>query len=54
MVTPPILHAAIPVLAVTATASGFPAYFFFNARMISLKRTDFPVPADPVKKTLRP
>jgi hypothetical protein len=54
IVIPPILQAAIPVLAVTATASPFPAHFFFNALMISLKRTDFPVPADPVKKTDRP
>jgi hypothetical protein len=45
-VTPPILQAAIPVDAVTATASTERQYFFFKERMISLSRTDFPVPAD--------
>lgn len=53
-VTPPMLHAAIPVEAVTATASFVFAYFFFRAMIISRSRTDFPVPAEPVKKTLSP
>ncbi|KAJ3881226.1 hypothetical protein F5051DRAFT_397875 [Lentinula edodes] len=49
-VDPLILIPAIPVLAVTATSS------FLDRRtlMISRKRTDLPVPAGPVKKTLPP
>lgn len=42
-VTPPILRAAIPVEAVTATASGEVSRRSF---IISRKRTDFPVPVD--------
>jgi len=64
MVTPPILQAAIPkwdwrcilkqdgsnvpVDAVTATASGMVTYFLRKVLMISLSKTDFPVPALPV------
>ncbi|KAK3805084.1 MAG: hypothetical protein JOS17DRAFT_693002, partial [Linnemannia elongata] len=40
-VQPPMLQAAMPVDAVTATAS-------------SRSNTDLPVPADPVKNTFRP
>lgn len=43
-VTPPILQAAIPVDAVTATASADWPRFPRRLRMISRKRTDFPVP----------
>ena len=43
-VTPPILHAAIPVDAVTATASVAVAYFFRKVLMISRSSTDLPVP----------
>ena len=38
----------VPVDAVTATASGMLTYFFRRALMISLSKTDFPVPALPV------
>lgn len=44
IVIPPILHAAIPVDAVTAIESSFPANFLRKAAMISRSRTDFPVP----------
>lgn len=50
-VTPPMLQAAIPVEAVTATASGFLAYLFRKPWIISRSRTDLPVPALPVKNT---
>lgn len=40
-----MLQAAIPVDAVTATASGVAAYFFRSDAMISRRRTDLPVPA---------
>lgn len=53
-VTPPMLQAAIPVDAVTATASFVLAYFFLRATMISRSKTDFPVPAEPVKNTFTP
>lgn len=43
-VTPPMLQAAIPVEAVTATASGFLAYLFRKLWIISRSRTDLPVP----------
>ena len=43
-VTPPMLQAAIPVEAVTATASADAAYFLRRLFMISRRRTDFPVP----------
>jgi len=41
---PPMLDAAIPVLAVTDTTSGFLAYFLRRAVMIALKSKDLPVP----------
>ncbi|OCL07584.1 hypothetical protein AOQ84DRAFT_276932, partial [Glonium stellatum] len=44
-VTPPILQAARPVEAVTATRSGSLIYFLRSADIISRKSTDFPVPA---------
>ena len=37
--------AAIPVLAVTDTASGLPAYFLRRAAMIARSKRDLPVPA---------
>ena len=43
-VTPPMLHAAMPVEAVTATASGADMYFLRSDLMISRRRTDLPVP----------
>ncbi|KAF2197020.1 hypothetical protein GQ43DRAFT_357397, partial [Delitschia confertaspora ATCC 74209] len=43
-VTPPMLQAARPVDAVTATRSGSRMNFFRNSEMISRRRTDFPVP----------
>ncbi len=46
-VTPPILHAAIPVDAVTWMASSNRAYFFLRDEMISRRSTDLPVPARP-------
>ena len=53
IVTPPTCWAAIPVGAVTATFPS-PVYFFLSSEMMYLNRNDFPVPAPPVKKTLRP
>ncbi|KAK4123835.1 hypothetical protein N657DRAFT_533159, partial [Parathielavia appendiculata] len=53
-VTPPILHAARPVEAVTAKRSGSRAYFFLSSWMMARISTDLPVPAGPVKKTLCP
>lgn len=47
---PPIFAAAIPVEAVTAISR----CFSLHQVMISRRRTDFPVPAEPVKKTLLP
>lgn len=44
IVDPPMLQAAIPVDAVTATASERPLNLTLRALMISRKRTDFPVP----------
>lgn len=43
-VIPPMLQAAIPVEAVTATASGALEYFLRSDLIISRRRTDFPVP----------
>ncbi|KAH8789079.1 hypothetical protein F5882DRAFT_293233, partial [Hyaloscypha sp. PMI_1271] len=51
-VTPPMLQAAKPVEAVTATRSGSREYFFFKLSMMARIKTDLPVPADPVKNTL--
>ena len=45
IVVPPTLQAAIPVEAVTATASDRPLCLRLRAEMISRRRTDFPVPA---------
>ncbi|KAK3938360.1 hypothetical protein QBC46DRAFT_265523 [Diplogelasinospora grovesii] len=53
-VIPPMLQAARPVDAVTATLSGSLACFFFSSAMIARIKTDFPVPAGPVKNTLWP
>ncbi|KAK4140510.1 uncharacterized protein C8A04DRAFT_14868, partial [Dichotomopilus funicola] len=53
-VIPPMLQAARPVEAVTAIRSGFLAYRFLRSRMMDRINTDFPVPAGPVKNTLRP
>ncbi|KAL4782228.1 hypothetical protein BJX76DRAFT_333191 [Aspergillus varians] len=53
-VTPSILHAASPVEAVTAIRSGSFLYLSRSFLMISLMRTDLPVPAEPVKKILFP
>lgn len=53
-VIPPTLHAAIPVDAVTATASDLLRYFSFSSAMMLRSSTDLPVPADPVKKTFLP
>jgi hypothetical protein len=44
MVTPPILHAAMPVEAVMATASNDLRCFSFMFLMISRRSTDLPVP----------
>lgn len=44
IVTPPMLHAAMPVEAVIATASGDFEYLLRRTLMISRRRTDFPVP----------
>ena len=41
---PPTFEAAMPVLAVTATASGVLAYFLLKEAMIAFRRRDFPVP----------
>ncbi|KAK1992648.1 hypothetical protein LX36DRAFT_587998, partial [Colletotrichum falcatum] len=51
---PPMLQAARPVDAVTASLSGSLAHFFFSSAIMERIRTDFPVPAGPVKKTLWP
>ncbi|KAL3441835.1 hypothetical protein BJX65DRAFT_299492 [Aspergillus insuetus] len=51
-VTPSMLHAASPVDAVTAIRSGSFRNLFRSCLMISLIRTDLPVPAEPVKKIL--
>ncbi|PYH75685.1 hypothetical protein BO82DRAFT_250764, partial [Aspergillus uvarum CBS 121591] len=53
-VTPSMLQAARPVDAVTATRSGSRLYLSRSFLMISRISTDFPVPADPVKKILFP
>ena len=45
-VVPPMLHAAMPVEAVTATASGAVTNFFRSAAIISLSKTDLPVPVE--------
>lgn len=47
---PPMLEAAIPVLAVTATASALLVYFLRRAAMIVRKSNDLPVPATKEKK----
>jgi hypothetical protein len=52
-VTPPMLQAAMPVEAVTATASGLAMYFLRRDLMISRKRTDLPVPVSQHTATLR-
>jgi uncharacterized protein YbjT (DUF2867 family) len=39
-----MLEAAMPVLAVTETASGLDACFFLSAIMMAFKSKDFPVP----------
>ena len=39
-----MLEAAMPVLAVTETSSGFDTYFFLSAAMMAFKSNDFPVP----------
>ncbi|KAF8267803.1 hypothetical protein EI94DRAFT_1729461 [Lactarius quietus] len=46
IVTPPMLQAAMPVEAVTATASGVLTYSLRRVLMISRRRTDLPVPTD--------
>ncbi|ORY59048.1 uncharacterized protein BCR38DRAFT_299307, partial [Pseudomassariella vexata] len=51
-VIPPMLHAASPVDAVTPNRSGSRAHFFFISAMMARIKTDFPVPAGPVKNTL--
>src|SRR3569833_501720 len=51
-VMPPMLHAASPVEAVTASLSGSLVHFFFSSWMMALIKTDLPVPAGPVKNTL--
>ena len=43
-VIPPTLQAARPVDAVTAMTSGWFALMLFKVAMISLNKTDFPVP----------
>ncbi|KAK3899503.1 hypothetical protein C8A05DRAFT_18062 [Staphylotrichum tortipilum] len=53
-VMPPMLQAARPVEAVTATRSGSLTCFFLRSWMMARIRTDLPVPAAPVKKTLWP
>ncbi|KAE8380863.1 hypothetical protein BDV26DRAFT_279166 [Aspergillus bertholletiae] len=53
-VTPSMLQAARPVDAVTATLSGSLLYLSRSFFIISLMRTDFPVPAEPVKNMLFP
>ena len=52
-VTPPMLQAAMPVGAVTTTASGrfSSRYFSLRSEMMRRRRKDLPVPAEPVKKT---
>lgn len=45
IVVPPMLQAAMPVEAVTATASPAAPYLRLRDEMISRRRTDFPVPA---------
>ena len=41
---PPMFEAAIPVLAVTETTSGFFMCFFLRVAMIARSSNDFPVP----------
>ncbi|KAI0344113.1 hypothetical protein BDW22DRAFT_1130125 [Trametopsis cervina] len=55
-VRPPMLRAAIPVDAVTATHSSDSSYAYFSlAHETTCRRsTDFPVPAGPVKNTFSP
>ncbi|KAI0305108.1 hypothetical protein B0F90DRAFT_1701361 [Multifurca ochricompacta] len=50
-VIPPILEAAIPVLAVTETISGFFACFLLSAVMIAFNSRDFPVPTEALPLT---
>lgn len=47
---PPMFWAAMPVLAHTARRSGFAANLVLSASMMALSSSDFPVPAEPVKK----
>lgn len=54
IVVPPILHAAMPVDAVTATASVLPRYLRLSEAMISRRRTDLPVPARTVSSHRSP
>jgi hypothetical protein len=56
IVTPPMLQAAMPVGAVTTTASDRPAAACLSLRpaMMRRRRKDLPVPALPVKKMLLP
>ncbi len=53
---PPMLEAAIPVLAVTETTSALFACFFLRAVIMALRSKDFPVPARiaPSIQTLMP
>ncbi|KAF8579098.1 hypothetical protein K439DRAFT_1620789 [Ramaria rubella] len=46
-VVPPTLHAAKPVMAVTATAPGSLRYFLCRTPITWHRRTDFPVPVPP-------
>lgn len=50
---PPMLDAAIPVLAVTEIASGFFACFLRRAEIIARSSNDFPVPAIYVRQQCR-
>lgn len=51
IVVPPIAQAAIPVEAVTTTPSFDRPCKLLRAVIMWRKSTDFPVPAEPVKKT---
>ena len=53
-VIPPILHAAMPVEAVMATAPDDLLYLACKSWIIWRSRYDFPAPADPVKNTFLP
>ena len=47
---PPTFEAAMPVLAVTATASGVLAYFRLKEAMIAFNSKDFPVPVTKIQR----